>query len=172
MSEPINPNKALSFFHVVGKLKTLKRTGWVNNNINLPESVADHMYRMTMLSWIITDQSINKEKLMKICLVHDLAESIVGDITPHDGITKEEKRQLEENALKSIVNDLDNIEISNEIFNLWLEYENSSSQEAVIAKQLDKLEMIIQADEYEEETNKLLQSFFDSTANSFVHPEV
>lgn len=33
---------------------------------------------------------------VKVCLVHDLAESIVGDITPHCGVSKEEKRNLEE----------------------------------------------------------------------------
>ena len=64
--------------------------------INLPESVADHMYRMSMLSFLITDSTIDKNKLMKICLVHDLAESIVGDITPFDGVSIEDKRQLEE----------------------------------------------------------------------------
>lgn len=62
----------------------------------MPESVADHMYRMSMLSFMVTDASINKDKLIKICLVHDLAESIVGDITPHCGVSKEEKKRLEE----------------------------------------------------------------------------
>ena len=33
---------------------------------------------------------------MKICMVHDLAEAIVGDITPYDGVSKAEKRRLEE----------------------------------------------------------------------------
>ncbi len=67
----------------------------------MPESVADHMYRMSMLSFMVTDASINKDKLMKICLVHDLAESIVGDITPHCGVSKEEKKRLEE--VRSII---------------------------------------------------------------------
>jgi putative hydrolases of HD superfamily len=39
----VDPKKALGFFNIVGKLKTLKRTGWVNNKIFEPESVADHM---------------------------------------------------------------------------------------------------------------------------------
>ncbi len=59
-----------------------------------------------------------------------------------------------------------------EIVTLWLEYENSSSSEAIIAHQLDKLEMIIQANEYEEQQNILLEDFFESTKNSFSHPEV
>jgi putative hydrolase of HD superfamily len=55
---------------------------------------------------------------------------------------------------------------------LWLDYETGSSAEAQVAKQLDKLEMIVQADEYEKVEGKRLQSFFDSTKESFVHPEV
>ena len=50
---------------------------------------------MTMLAFLITDPNVNKDKLMRICLVHDLAESIAGDITPYDGISKEDKKQLE-----------------------------------------------------------------------------
>ena len=42
---PISPSNAISFMRIVGQLKTLKRTGWVDNKVNLPESVADHMYR-------------------------------------------------------------------------------------------------------------------------------
>jgi 5'-deoxynucleotidase YfbR-like HD superfamily hydrolase len=51
---------------------------------------------MSMISFMITDSAIDKNKLLKICMVHDLAESVVGDITPHDGVSKEEKRRLEE----------------------------------------------------------------------------
>jgi putative hydrolase of HD superfamily len=49
-----------------------------------------------MLTFAVRDTRINRDRLMKICLVHDLAESIVGDITPHCGVSKEEKRVLEE----------------------------------------------------------------------------
>lgn len=55
---------------------------------------------------------------------------------------------------------------------LWLEYENSSSLEAALAHELDKLEMILQANEYEEQQNVDLDDFFQSTKDSFSHPEV
>lgn len=85
---PVDAGAALKFFNTVGKLKTLKRTGWVNNEVFEPESVADHMYRMSMLGFLITDPAVNKDRLIKVCLIHDLAESIVGDITPYDGVSK------------------------------------------------------------------------------------
>lgn len=49
-----------------------------------------------MLTFLITDPQVNRDKLLKICMVHDLAEAKVGDITPYDGVSKEEKRRLEE----------------------------------------------------------------------------
>ena len=169
----IQPSNALSFFRIVGKLKTLKRTGWVNHSVALPESVADHMYRMTMMSMMIKDNEIDRDRLMKICLVHDLAESIIGDITPHDKrFTKEQKRQAEEKALRSIAINVNDKMIEDELIELWLEYENCNTKEAKIAKNLDKFEMILQADEYEQSQSKTLDDFFESTKDSFDHPEV
>jgi putative hydrolase of HD superfamily len=43
---------------------------------------------------------VNKDELMKICLVHDLAESVVGDITPNCGVSKEDKKKIEEVSAK------------------------------------------------------------------------
>lgn len=54
------------------------------------------MYRMSMLSFAICDKDVNKDLLIKICLIHDLAEALAGDITPYDGVSKEKKRKLEE----------------------------------------------------------------------------
>lgn len=173
----VHPAKALNFFGTVGKLKTLKRTGWVNHDVSMPESVADHMYRMTMLCFMITDKSLDRDRLMKICLVHDLAEATVGDITPPEvsGVSKEEKQKLEIQALKDIVADIGNTELEREIFELWMEYEDGDTPLAKVAKQLDKYEMIIQADEYEKQHSaeqKRLESFFKSTEGYFSHPEI
>lgn len=50
-----------------------------------------------MLAFALRDPAVNRDRLIKICLVHDLAEALVGDITPHDQkVTKEQKRVLEE----------------------------------------------------------------------------
>ncbi|WAR17744.1 HDDC2-like protein, partial [Mya arenaria] len=55
----------------------VQRTGWVLRQVNAPESVADHMYRMSVLSLLAdTSSGLNKEKCVKMSLVHDVAESI------------------------------------------------------------------------------------------------
>ncbi len=59
------------------------------------ESIADHMYRMSIMAQCIKDSSIDKFKAIKMALVHDMAEAITGDITPADGISFKEKNSLE-----------------------------------------------------------------------------
>lgn len=172
-STTVNASNAIDFLRTVGRLKLLKRTGWVNNNIDKPESVADHMYRMSMASFLITDPSIDKTRLMRIAIVHDLAESLVGDIVPHDRrYTKEDKYRMEDEAMKKITQELGNEEIGKEIYNLWKEYEDQSTPESHIVKDFDKFEMILQADEYEQSQGKKLDDFFSSTEGVFTHPEV
>jgi putative hydrolase of HD superfamily len=76
-------------------------------------------------------------------------------------------------ALESIVQDLGNVFMAEEIRSLWLEYEEGTSLEAELARQLDKFEMIVQANEYElANPGKRLDRFFESTKDCFSHPEV
>lgn len=157
----------LTFLRVVGNLKRTKRAGWIRSGIALEEveSVSDHMYRMSIISMVITNESI-ATRATKMSLVHDLAEAIIGDITPHDGVSEEEKHASEKRALLSMVKTIDD-KIGNEIVELWEEYENGSSEVAKLVKDIDKFEMILQADEYESKTDINLQDFFDSTTNVF-----
>ncbi|KAF2074329.1 hypothetical protein CYY_004350 [Polysphondylium violaceum] len=167
----------LEFFKIVGKLKTLKRTGWVRNGIILPESVSDHMYRMGMMGLCLDNDIkandgslIDKMKCIKMSLVHDLGESIVGDFTPDDKITNQEKHDLEKNAMIEITNNLSK-PVAQEILNLWQEYEENTTNEAKLVKDFDKFEMIVQAFEYEkQQPEKKLDSFFNSTRGRFTHP--
>lgn len=163
----------LQFMKLVGQLKRVPRTGWVYRNIKQPESVSDHMYRMSMMALTIQDVSVNKERCMKLALVHDLAECIVGDIAPADNVSKTEKHRRENEAMVHITGLLDD-GLRKEIYNLWEEYEAQSSPEAKLVKEFDQLEMIIQAHEYEELEGKpgRLQEFFTSTEGRFHHPEV
>ncbi|XP_060067404.1 5'-deoxynucleotidase HDDC2-like [Ylistrum balloti] len=166
--------KLFEFMSLVGQLKRVKRTGWVLRNVNNPESVSDHMYRMAMLSFLVDPKAgINKDRCIKMSLVHDMAESIVGDLTPADKVSKEEKFVREEKAMQHITS-LVGEEVSQEILCLWKEYESQSTAEARFVKDLDKFEMILQATEYEQlETRpKALQEFFDSTNGKFQSPQV
>ena len=87
----------LELMHLIEQLKLQKRTGWVREGVKGPESIADHMYRMAMLSLLSEeDEDLDIGKCVQLAVVHDLAEASVGDITPFDGVTKEVKQKLEE----------------------------------------------------------------------------
>lgn len=138
----------LALFHKIGELKKIKRSGWVRCNIPDPESVADHSFRTAFMAMMLGDVlRVDTLKLMKMALIHDLGEVIAGDITPYDGIERQEKRRKEEEGLRQLLEDLPK---GNEYMNLWKEYEDQKSEEAIILKNIDKLEMAAQALEYQE----------------------
>lgn len=167
-SSPPSPSSAIDFLTLCQLLKTTKRTGWVNHGIQNAESIADHMYRMAAMALIVADVSgINRDRCVKMAIVHDIAEAIVGDITPSDGIPKEEKSRREREALDEMCKLLGGGVRAAEIRELWNEYENNSSPEANMVKDFDKVELILQALEYETEHGKILDEFFESTTGKF-----
>ncbi|XP_015250882.1 PREDICTED: HD domain-containing protein 2 [Cyprinodon variegatus] len=163
----------LQFMKLIGQLKRVPRTGWVYRNVKNPESVSDHMYRMALMSLTITDPTVDRDRCIKLSLVHDMAECIVGDIAPSDNVSKAEKHRREEEAMRHLTSLLPE-GLKQEIYALWEEYESQSSPEARLVKQFDLLEMIMQAHEYEELEGApgRLQEFFDSTTGRFHHPDV
>ena len=165
----------IDFLSIVGKLKRTPRTGWTKypEITSKVESVADHSFRIALMAFVFGLQqqqgegSLDVQKLVTIALVHDISESIVGDITPHCGISKEEKNRLEVEAMQKFKDALGDV-AGETIEALWLEYENGSSREARVVKELDKLEMLLQASEYENEHKDVdLTEFYSSCDGSF-----
>eukprot|EP00054_Salpingoeca_dolichothecata_P011302 m.62774 g.62774 ORF g.62774 m.62774 type:complete len:308 (+) comp19399_c0_seq1:69-992(+) len=162
----------LQLMLVFGQLKTEKRTGWIHHNVETPESVADHMYRMSLMSLVTTDDPAAQVRRIKMALVHDMAEALVGDITPRCGIEKAEKSRRERTSMQMITALVPNKKIGNEMLALWEEYEAGKSDDARFLKDLDKFEMIIQAFEYEKAEGRYgaLESFFESTKGKIRDP--
>jgi putative hydrolases of HD superfamily len=73
-------------FNLAGRLKQLKRQGWVDRGVEQPESVADHSYRLALMTMVIAsrDPEIDASRAVRLALVHDLPEALAGDITPFD----------------------------------------------------------------------------------------
>lgn len=167
----------IDFLSICGKLKQTKRTGWTKYKeiTSRVESVADHSFRIALMAFVFglqqeedkEEKVLDVQKLVTMALVHDIAESIVGDITPHCGISKEEKNTLEVEAMEKLKETLGDV-AGETIETLWLEYENGSSREARVVKELDKLEMLLQASEYENEYKDVdLTEFYSSCDGSF-----
>ncbi|UCE37973.1 MAG: HD domain-containing protein [Thermoplasmata archaeon] len=167
----MNERAQTQLFFRVGKLKRLLRSGWLRHKIPEPESVADHSFRTVFMAMVLGDTlDVDSSKLIRMAVVHDLAEVMAGDITPHDGITREEKREKEEEGLRELLLDISNKE---QILNLWMEYEKGESKEAKILREIDKLEMAITAVEYQKMSpEKDLYEFIKEADLKIKTPEI
>ncbi|MDP3998177.1 MAG: HD domain-containing protein [bacterium] len=163
----------IRFLIEAGKLKRIKRTGWVLRGVKNPETIADHTFRMTLMAWVLGDRSgLNFNKILKIALIHDLCEVYAGDITPYSGLPSDkkiaskdvlakiprlsksskekrikEKHEKERASLKKVLINLPE-STQNEIMSLWLDYENGATKEGRFVKQVDRVENLLQALEY------------------------
>ena len=162
------------FFKTALGLKNIQRKGWINQlGIKNVESVADHSYAMSIMSMIISDlHSFDSKKILKMTLLHDLAESQVGDFTP-DEIPKERKYEIENSAMNKILENLPS-NLKEEYNQIWNEYQSKSTNEAKIVHDIDKLEMAFQAIEYfnTRHPKTSIQSFIDSALNEINNEEI
>ncbi len=152
----------IDFLKTTGRLKREPRRGWVlKAGVSNPESVADHTFRLILLSMVLGDlRGLNTEKMMKLAIIHDLGESLIGDITPEEKEKDETKEIDEVNAIKELFSHLpDNLR--EKYSHLWTELGSSSSEEAKLVHDADQLEMALQASEYMDEgySKEMLSEF-------------
>ncbi|KAJ6004674.1 hypothetical protein N7540_013043 [Penicillium herquei] len=144
----------LKFLHELEKLKHLPRTGWLRT-IQNPESVAAHSFRVAILAMLAPDDlNVDIPRCVQMALVHDLAESVIGDIPTFAGVPKDRKYAMENNGFRYLENLLlaYSPTKAKSTRDLWLEYETGETPEAKWVKEMDKLECLIQAHEYEQRT--------------------
>ncbi|KAE9566305.1 hypothetical protein CGMCC3_g17536 [Colletotrichum fructicola] len=142
----------LPFLHQLQELKHLPRTGWLRFMKDC-ETVASHSWRLALLG-LFAPAPLDKQRCMFIGLVHDVAESYAGDIPTFAGFSKDRKQELESTGFKwieSLVRPGYPV-LAQELVDAWLDYEEGRTNEGRWMKQMDKLECLIQAKEYEERT--------------------
>lgn len=175
-SQHAKAEAAVDFARLIGRLKTTPRTGWVRRGVPRYESVADHSWRVAALSFLLNGD-VDVSKCLSLAVVHDMAEAVVGDIAPDDNVAKEDKQKREQQAMEKIVATLQKATTSateaasesasaKQLHDLFHEYEQRESAEAIAVKDLDLLDMIVQADEYEEVFGMDLEDFFVGTPPS------
>jgi len=161
LSDTTMLTKMLQFWLTVSKLLRLQRTGWVRCGVREPETVAGHQFRMGMMGYLVSGV---ESAIIGLC--HDMAECVIGDITPHDNVSEEDKAAKEDKAFRDLVKDLPGHVIKN-CYHSFRRYEDQKPEDkhAQLVKDLDKFDMILQAWQYErrDKKGKYLQQFFDST---------
>ncbi|KAI7778823.1 hypothetical protein LA080_001604 [Diaporthe eres] len=159
-----NSPSPVPYFHMLERLKTTKREGWRRFGIARGESIADHMYRMAMISMLAPPSlraRVDRDKCTRMCLVHDMAESLVGDITPVDGVPKPEKSRREAETMDYLTGNLlkgllGGGAAGEEIRALWQEYEDSETLDSHFVHDIDKVELLLQMVEYEKRGERKL----------------
>ncbi len=140
--------KLISFFNLVLGLKHVRRSGWIfKAGISSPESVADHTFSLCMMATVFSDLTgLNTERAIKMAILHDLGESIIGDFMPGQ-ISTTVKKELERKAMISILKNLPK-PLCIEYSHIWAEYVDQRTLLSKFIRDLDKLEMIFQARQY------------------------
>jgi putative hydrolase of HD superfamily len=116
------------------------------------------MYRMSLITMFAPpslSSRLNIPHCTKMALVHDMAEALVGDITPVDGVAKSEKSRRESTTMdyftKSLLGKVNGGMTGKEIQDIWQEYEDGETLESQYVHDIDKLELLLQMVEYERE---------------------
>jgi len=162
----------LDFMIKIGKLKQLKRTGWVLRKVKNPENVSQHSFQLAIMSWLFGDiKGLDIDRMIKIALVHDLCEVYAGDQTPYDAILSIKKDNKEiftkppriemDKKLPWLIKKKDkewkgmialtanlNKKDQEEFVNLWIDFEEGLTKEGRFVYQLDKMVNLFQAIEY------------------------
>ncbi len=164
----------LDFFKTAANLKKIHRHGWIEKlSLDNPESVADHSYSMAVMSMVISDlENYDSEKILKMVLLNDLAESKIGDFTPEQ-LSNEKKSKLENNTFDEIIKNLPDL-IKSQYLKIWQEYQENTSPESKIVHQIDRLEMALQAKIYQKDghSQEKLESFFESAKADITEPKL
>ncbi len=190
MEEKKELDELINFLIQVGKLKERKRRGWLAHKIKNPETTASHIFRATLLAWVLArkKKGLNQEKVLKMALIHDLCEVHTKDETPYDPLLpnnlqqnreKVEKvldkwpnftlKQKREKILKKYKREFRSLkklvsglpqDLKEEIINLWREFENGLSEEGRFVRQIDKAENYLQGMEYWKRYGKIRQKLW------------
>lgn len=163
-------DKLLALHARVARLKTSPRRGWERRQVDHPESIADHVLGVAVLALVAARHlGLSVEKTVVTALLHELCEAIVGDIIPADGVSPERKRELEEAATREVLAEIGD---DGELVELWLDFELGRTPEGVLVKQLDKVEMALQAAVYETASGRDLSEFHRSARQLVDEPDL
>ena len=132
----------VDFLFESGALKDTPRSGWQTIGIKQPESVADHSFRVALVGWVLAKlEKADEGKVVRMCLLHDLEESRLGDLHTVNRKYLVEKGSAYADIFKGLF-------CGKEFGELVKELKGMKTKEAIIARDADRLEMVFQAKEY------------------------
>ena len=137
----MQPRKLLEALSVAERLKDTTRHSYTTNGRH--ESVAEHSWMAALMAYFIADEfpEVDMNKVIKMCLIHDLGEAFTGDIPTFEKTAAHE--ETEETLLNNWVSTLPE-PVSSEMKCLYDEMSERKTVEAKVYKAIDSLEALIQ----------------------------
>lgn len=174
--------RLIEFFRLVGQSKKFKRTGWMTVlGMKNPESIADHSYRTAIIAMVLADkkkmegEDLDVDKIIKMALLHDIHESIMGDWDLKNRREEGEDTydETERKSIRDILSFLPET-LRYNYLEIWEELMEGDTVEAKLVEDADKVELAFQTVEYEADgaDKKKLEEFWDFTENVLKDDEV
>ena len=140
----MRPEELLSVLHTAERLKDTTRHCYTSRGRH--ESVAEHSWRVTLMAYLTRDEfpELDMDKVMRMCLIHDLGECFTGDIPSFEKTAEDTIR--EDSLLARWVADLPQ-PYRRDMAALYAEMDALETPEAKLYKALDKLEAVISHNE-------------------------
>jgi len=142
----VAPTRSIfEFMELIWVLKDLERSGWKYHKVSgIMETTASHTFGVMVLTWLFArKEHADEDRALKMALVHDLVESVIGDLTPYDAEVVN-KSELEEEGMRAVEAKLP-VQLRKEILSLTEEFRAGKSSESEIVRVCDKLDTVFQA---------------------------
>jgi 5'-deoxynucleotidase YfbR-like HD superfamily hydrolase len=166
-------NGLIALLSELMRLKAVPRIGWLLRGVRDVESVAAHSFGVTFIAMLLADRAklrgrqVDIERLLRMALIHDLTEARTGDLpsTIKRYFDESTLKPVEERAAQEMLMELG--PLGDSYLELFRDYERRESLESRLVKAADKLDLLLQASEYEKGGAQGLQEFWDSAEDEF-----
>lgn len=146
----------LRFYYYNHTLKSKLRTGWDKEHWNIEsgnervEMISDHIIGTVGLAYAYGSEfkyDFDANEALKTLMIHEIGEAIIGDITPFDNVTVEQKREIEYKAMQTV---LGNLSKCDELYQSLLDFDAETNPIDTFAHNCDKLDADLEAKIYQE----------------------
>ena len=150
------------FYYLNFKLKNKIRSGWDNRHWNIKseriERISEHIIGTIVLTIVMDsefgyneetnfDRNIEIDEIIKLLAIHEVGETLIGDITPFDGITPEQKKEMEH---KAMIDAIGNLSDRRKLLDSLFDFDEQFSNESRLEHFLDKIEADLQSKIYQD----------------------
>lgn len=161
----------LKFYYYNQTLKSKVRSGWNEEHWNIEseneriEMISDHIIGAVGLAFAFGSEfkyEIDINKVLKTLMIHEIGEAIIGDVTPFDNVSPEQKHEIEHMAMKQV---LGNLNKCDELYQSLLDFDACINPIDKFSHYCDKLEADLQSKVYQE---KGFHHSLDNQSNNIV----